>query len=183
MSFCPTEIAAQLPCPKSILPSPHLVPRAAEGVKPSRNSMSFMEQKENQRAGRKLAGRPALVSGKRSFKIDVRFTEDEYQQMLALEKALGIRKAEIVRMRVLKDVDVIMINALELIKRLDLIGAELGKSGSNINQLAKYANTLQKRGLLSVQVVERFNLLFEQYLRNQEVMELTLRKVLRAMSK
>lgn len=128
-------------------------------------------------------GRPALESGRRSRKIDVRFTEEEFAAILKLELALGIRRTEIIRMRVLKDSGLLVVNAREMIQRLDQIGAELGKAGSNINQLARYANTLNKRGMLSSQVLERFNLLFEQYLVNQKSLDLVLRKIIREMNR
>jgi hypothetical protein len=40
-------------------------------------------------AKRILNGRPVLLEGKRSKKIDARFSEDEYKVVLALEKELG----------------------------------------------------------------------------------------------
>ena len=129
-----------------------------------------------------LKGRPALESGKRNKKIDVRFTETEFQSILDLELALGIRRTDIIRMRVLKDSGMLVVNASEMIRLLAQVGAELGKAGSNINQLAKYANTLSKRGMLSSQVIERFNLLFESYLLNQKSLDLVLRKIIRQMN-
>lgn len=130
-----------------------------------------------------MSGRPAMASGKRSRKIDARFTEEEYQLILDMEKRLGIRKTEIIRLRVLKEGTALLINAADLISGLDKAGMELGKTGSNINQLARYANTMQKRGLMPPQVLERFNLLFEKYLQNQQDLELALRKVIRGMSR
>lgn len=124
-----------------------------------------------------------LESGKRIRKIDARFTEEEYQLIQDMEKTLGLKKTDIVRLRVLGSASSQLLNAKELIAALDGVGAELGKSGSNINQLARYANILQKRGMLSVQVLNQFNLLFEKYLTNQQILELTLRKIMRAMSK
>ncbi|MEJ2884639.1 plasmid mobilization protein [Pedobacter sp. GR22-6] len=140
-----------------------------------------MKQKERKPSGRKLAGRPVLESGKRTRKIDVRFTEEEYQLIQDMEKTLDIKKTDIVRMRVLGSASSQLLNAKELIAALDSVGGELGKSGSNINQLARYANVLQNRGMLSVQVLEQFNLLFEKYLSNQQLLELTLRKIMRAL--
>jgi hypothetical protein len=43
-------------------------------------------------AKRILKGSPVLLEGKRSKKIDARFTEDEYKVVLALEKELGVSK-------------------------------------------------------------------------------------------
>ena len=134
-------------------------------------------------ASRKLKGRPILTEGKRTKKIDTRFTEDEYKTVLALEKALGIRKTDIVRNRVLQNAPGILVNAKEVIELLNTIGTELGRSGNNINQLARYANTLRKRNILSPVVIERFNMLFESYIRNQKELETVLRKIIRVMGR
>ena len=131
----------------------------------------------------KLKGRPLLTEGKRTKKIDARFTEDEYNMVLALEKSLGVRKTDIVRNRVLQNAPGILINAKEVIASLNTIGTELGRSGNNINQLARYANTLRKRNILSPVVIERFNFLFESYIGNQKELETVLRKIIRVMGR
>lgn len=132
---------------------------------------------------KRLKGRPTLKSGKRSKKIDARFTLEEYVEIVALEKALGISKTEIIRIRVLNQSAQLVVNAREMLLALDAVGAELGRVGNNINQLARYANTLDKRGLLSPQILERFNLLFEQYIQVQLSLEVVLRKIIRRMGK
>lgn len=124
-------------------------------------------------------GRPLKTGLKRVKKIDVRFTQEEYDDILELEKTLGLNKTDLVRARVLNNVKVAVVNAKELIALLDQTGAEMGRCGNNINQLAKYANYLSKRGSLSPVVIERFNILFEQYIKNQEKMDAGLRKVIR----
>jgi hypothetical protein len=130
---------------------------------------------------RKLKGRPLLKEGKRTKKIDARFTEQEYKEILELEMTLGIRKTDLVRAGLLKNSQPTIINAKELIAQLDQAGAELGRSGNNINQLAHYANILVKKSVLSPVVVERFNILLEQYLTNQKDLETALRKIIRMM--
>jgi hypothetical protein len=118
----------------------------------------------------------------RTKKIDARFTEAEYQLVMAMEKELAIRKTDLVRMRLLDNAPAVVLNAKELIRSLDNIGAELGRSGNNINQLARYANILHKKRVLSPVVMERFNILFEQYIDQQKTLEAALRSVVRAMS-
>jgi hypothetical protein len=117
----------------------------------------------------------------RSKKIDVRFTEEEYKVVLALEKELGIRKSDLIRIRVLNNAPNVVINAKELISQLDEIGTELGRIGNNINQFARYANILTKKSVLSPVVAERFNMLFEQYISNQKILETALRRIIRSM--
>lgn len=132
---------------------------------------------------KRLKGRPSLKSGKRTKKVDVRFTEEEYLLILGLEKSLGISKTELIRMRVLDRSSAIVINAKAMIDQLDLVGAELGRTGNNINQLARYANTLHKRGLLSVQIMDRFEILFHKHIEIQNLLEVSLRKIIRQMGK
>ena len=130
----------------------------------------------------RLKGRPSMKSGKRTKKIDARFTEEEFAVIIALESSLGISKTEIVRRRVLNRSAQLVVNAQAMVSELDGIGAELGRSGNNINQLARYANTLNKRGLLSAQIIERFDVLLEKHNEIQVKLEVTLRKILRQMS-
>lgn len=124
-------------------------------------------------------GRPQKTADKKTKKIDARFTEDEYSIICEMEKTLGLTKTELIRHRLLNDAGLLMVNAKELIVLLDKVGAEMGRCGNNINQLAKYANILRKRGIPSPVVIERFNILFTQYLKNQQALDASLRRVFR----
>ena len=126
--------------------------------------------------------RPKKTEGKRVKKIDVRFTDEEYFLIESLENTLGVSKTELIRNRLLKDAHHTIINAKEMIKALDGIGAELGRAGNNINQLARYANVLNKDDLLSPVIFERFNLLFELYIANQKTLDTTLRTAIRLLN-
>ncbi|OIQ68649.1 bacterial mobilization protein (MobC) [mine drainage metagenome] len=130
---------------------------------------------------KKLDGRPKLKEGKRTKFISVRFTEDEYKDVAELEKQLGITKTDLIRMRILSDAKKTVFNSRELIKYLDSVGAEMGRIGNNINQLAKHANTLKLKGALNSVIIEQFNRLFEEYIHVQQQFEVSLRKIIRAM--
>ena len=130
---------------------------------------------------KKLNGRPKLKAGKRTKYINVRFTEDEYRQITELEKELSVSKADLIRMRILSDTKKIVINSKELIRHLDLVGAEIGRIGNNINQLARHANTLQLKGALYPTIIKDFNRLFDEYIVVQQKFEVSLRKIIRAM--
>ncbi|HZY35573.1 MAG TPA: plasmid mobilization relaxosome protein MobC [Mucilaginibacter sp.] len=132
---------------------------------------------------RKQTGRPKMTEGKRIKKITTRFTQDEYKTISGLEETLGISKTDLVRERLLHGARLTMINAKELISELTRIGTELGRSGNNINQLARYANTLNKKNVLSPQVMETFNLLFAKHLENRRELEVALRKIIRSPGK
>lgn len=124
-------------------------------------------------------GRPQKTADKKTKKIDARFTEDEYALICEMEKTLGLTKTELIRHRLLNEAGVLIVNAKELIILLDEVGTEMGRCGNNINQLAKYANILRKRDIPSPAVIERFNILFTQYLQNQQALDASLRKVFR----
>jgi hypothetical protein len=129
----------------------------------------------------KRKGRLPKKKGKRTFKIDVRFTEEEYQLVKEMELTLGISKTKLVRARLLENGAGTIVNAKELIRHLNQIGAELGRSGNNLNQLAHYANTLNLKNILSPVVVERFNLLLADHLRSRSELDASLRKIIRSL--
>ncbi|MDB5118762.1 MAG: Bacterial mobilization protein MobC [Mucilaginibacter sp.] len=130
---------------------------------------------------KKLNGRPKLKEGKRTKFINVRFTEEEFKEVAALEKQLGITKADLIRMRILSDAKKTVINSKELIHHLDKVGAELGRIGNNINQLAKHANVLRLKVGLNPVIISDFNELFEDYIKVQKLLEISFRKIIRAM--
>jgi hypothetical protein len=132
---------------------------------------------------KKQPGRPLMVLGKRDQKIDVRFTRDEYELILKLERTLGISKADLIRNRILRGSEQVVVNAEQLIAALDLLGTEMGRTGNNINQLAKYANALNRQGILSVVVVERYNILLGNCQELQKRLEVLLRRVIRLTGK
>lgn len=130
---------------------------------------------------RNKGGRPPVGDERRSFKIDVRFTEAEYRQVEQMEKELGIGKAELVRRKLLHDGKGLAVNSVELLNRLDAVSLELSRSGNNINQLARYANRLQKRGLLSAQVIDEYARLLRRHENDQMELAMLFRKLIRSM--
>jgi len=130
-------------------------------------------------AGKKN-GRPLKLEGKRTRFIKARVSEEEYVQARDLWLSLGMKESDFVRLKLLNDYSVsIKLNAAEALKTLDNIGSEIGRSGNNINQLARHANFLNKRGMLSVEVVTKFNELFSKYISLFRDMEKSTRELLR----
>lgn len=122
-----------------------------------------------------------VLSDRRVRRFELRLSEAEHAQFLELERTLGISRADIVRIRVLKNSTKMLLDTRELFKRLDRIGAELGRVGNNINQLAKHANVLNKRGMLMPEIVESFNKLFTDHINVQKEMEKQFRQLIRLM--
>ncbi|WP_316786581.1 plasmid mobilization relaxosome protein MobC [Pedobacter frigiditerrae] len=114
-------------------------------------------------------------------RFELRLSDQEMMQFLELEKSLGISRSDIVRIRVLKNAVNMLTNTKELMKKLDAIGAELGRSGNNINQLAKHANILQKQGLLNQSVATEFASLLGGYVTVQQELEKNIRQIIRLM--
>ena len=126
-------------------------------------------------------GRPPLLTGKRTRLIKAKLTEDEYNRLLEIQKASGLNRMELIRRQVLGSHKAITVNAKGLLAALDAIGAELGRAGNNINQLARHANLLNRQGRLTPEVVAEFNRLFNGYIHIQRELEKTTRQVLRSM--
>ena len=127
-------------------------------------------------------GRPPLVSGKRIKKIDVRFTQEEFELFLQMEKSYGMKKADLIRRKLLLDGERLLMDSKAVMNGMDGIGLELSKAGNNVNQLARYANILNKDGLLSAVVVERFLLELRKYNKIKMNLERLMRKLIRLLS-
>lgn len=115
----------------------------------------------------------------RSRRFELRLSEAERTQFLDLEKSLGLSRADIVRIRVLQHSKKMLVNTTEIMKLLDGIGTEIGRSGNNINQLAKHANTLQQQGMLHSALIRDLAPLLTEYIRLQRRLEQSIRQLIR----
>jgi hypothetical protein len=118
---------------------------------------------------------------KRTKLVKARLTETEYNQLLSMEKQLNVTRTEIIRNRLFKNTNKVLVNAKELMISIDAIGTELGKCGNNINQLARHANVLNKQGLLSAEIVDDFNRLFTEYITTEREVGKCIRELIRLM--
>lgn len=123
----------------------------------------------------------ASVPLTKTRRFELRLSEVELQQFLELERFLGISRSDIVRIRVLKNSQGILINTKELMKVLDSTGAELGRAGNNINQLARHANGLAKQRMLNHEIISEFNILLTSYISVQQELEKIMRQLIRLM--
>ena len=130
---------------------------------------------------RKKPGRPPMLTGKRIRLIKAKLTDEEFSKLLEIQKASGMNRMELIRRRVLGGGAVVAVNTVELLTALDTIGAELGRAGNNINQLARHANVLNRQGRLAPEVVSEFNRMFTDYIRTQRKLAKNFRQLLRAM--
>lgn len=123
--------------------------------------------------------RKPTAQEQRTRRFELRLSEAERAQFLELEKALGLSRADIVRIRVLQHSKRMLVNTTEVMKLLDSIGTEIGRSGSNINQLAKHANTLRQQGMLHASVISDLIPLLTEYVRLQRELEQSIRQLIR----
>ncbi|MEN5057146.1 plasmid mobilization protein [Sphingobacterium kitahiroshimense] len=130
---------------------------------------------------KKKVGRPPMLTGKRTRIIKAKLTFEEFQALLEIQKNTGLNRMELIRKRVLHGGSTVTINIKELLGMLDAIGAEMGRAGNNINQLARHANMLNRQGKLNPEIISEFNKLFTAYIRTQQELEKILRHILRAM--
>lgn len=129
---------------------------------------------------RKKNGRPLNQESRRTRFIKARLTEEEHHSLRNLWVALGLKESDFLRQKLLKPSALsTKINVSEVLAHLNLLGAEIGRSGNNINQLARHANFLNKRGMLSSDVVLQFNTLFSAYISVFRDMEKATRALLR----
>ncbi|QQD14385.1 hypothetical protein [Sphingobacterium sp. UDSM-2020] len=115
----------------------------------------------------------------RSRRFELRLSEAERTQFLDLEKSLGLSRADIVRIRVLQNSKKMLVNTTEIMKLLDSIGTEIGRSGNNINQLAKHVNTLQQQGMFHSALIRDLAPLLTEYIRLQRRLEQSIRQLIR----
>src|SRR5690606_40578639 len=115
--------------------------------------------------------RKPTAQEQRTRRFELRLSEAERTQFLDLEKALGLSRADIVRIRVLQYSKKMLVNTTEIMKLLDGIGTEIGRAGNNINQLSKHANTLQQQGTLHSTLVRDLAPLLTAYIRLQRKFE------------
>ena len=122
-----------------------------------------------------------MLTGKRIRLIKAKLTDEEFSKLLEIQKASGMNRMELIRRRVLGGGAVVAVNTVELLTALDTIGAELGRAGNNINQLARHANVLHRQGRLAPEVVSEFNRMVKDYIRTQRKLEKNFSQLPRAM--
>ena len=123
--------------------------------------------------------RKPVANEQRTRRFELRLSEAERTQFLELEKALGLSRADIVRIRVLQHSKKMLVNTTEIMKLLDSIGTEIGRSGNNINQLAKHANIMQQQGMLHAVLIRDLIPLLTEYVRLQRELEQSIRQLIK----
>ncbi len=95
----------------------------------------------------------------------VYLNDKESKILLEQQEALGFNNlSQYMRFKLLKDKKkMIYVNPVELIKQMDIYGTEMGRIGSNISQISKYANRLSKDDKIDAIVIEDLIKTLEEY--------------------
>jgi len=129
----------------------------------------------------KQVGRPQVKTGKRTRKISARFSEEEFSSILSLERLLGLNRTDIIRKRVLEVNRQLVFDGRSVLASIDQIGLELSRTGNNINQLARYANILNKQRVLSPVIFSRYSKELDKHLLLLKSLNMEIRRMLRLM--
>lgn len=130
--------------------------------------------------GRNSGGRPKLEKGRRDYFISIRLNAEELSALKQLCKTLNLNESAYIRKIVFqKDRLISTFDGKSLLASLDAIGAELGRSGNNINQLARHANILNKNAQLEPSLVSDFNGLYTTYIQTLKALDVQFRALLR----
>jgi hypothetical protein len=136
------------------------------------------KQSRNTRTG----GRKKLPAIElKTKKLQMHVTALEYTRIQTLYHASGKKTvSDFMRVLILdKNKSNSIINKVELIKHLDVIGNEIGRIGNNINQLAKYANIQIKSGKVDPKTMIRFTDQMDSYLQERRELAKAYRALVR----
>ncbi len=108
-------------------------------------------------------------------------TELEYKKIKVLYHASGQKSvSDFMRTLILdENKSNSIINNVELIKRLDILGLAINRIGNNINQLAKYANIQIKSGKVNTAVIIDFMEVMDKYLQERRALAKAYRAMVR----
>ena len=109
-----------------------------------------------------------------------RVTEEEYRELNKVAAEAGKSVSGVLRARVFHGKEAKMINATEFLKEYKESGVEQKRIGNNLNQLAKYANSVEKAGRYEIGIIEEKNRLMKEWIGVLIKIERLMMRVLRA---
>ncbi len=130
----------------------------------------------------RISGRPRnKPEENKAAEIKVRCLTRDKEEIVRLSKTYGLNISSYVLKRSLGQK--LTFNHVELLKELHQMNLELARTGNNINQLAKYANTMNKVGKLKPEIADKLHTSLSTYLQKQDEVRSAFRKLIREMSK
>ncbi|MFD3002668.1 plasmid mobilization relaxosome protein MobC [Pontibacter toksunensis] len=142
-----------------------------------------MDNQEQAQEWNPKGGRPKLPAGeKRGFVVKLRFTEKERVQLEEQVREAGYNdRSEYLRRKIFASADVPVHNPKQLFRALDKTGGELKRIGTNINQIARYINYLEKNNMVEGKVIAQYNQHFQEFLQVEEEYVKAIRTYLRTL--
>lgn len=116
-------------------------------------------------------------------RFEVRLNEKEWDQFLELEKSTGKGKSDLVRQYFLEDSMGFLVNLKDMMRRLDVLGVELGNARKGINRLIIYAHKLETEGQLDTAVLQEFIPLLSEFVDLQRKLEASFRRHFRVLKR
>lgn len=129
---------------------------------------------------RNKGGRPEKET-KKSERVEVRLTVNELQKLIDIEKETGTNRSILFILRVIENRDFLITK--DVIQELSKTGAEMGRVGNNINQLARHANTVFKTGPVPQQVIQDFEQLLANHIEIESKIYAIFKNMYRTMKK
>ncbi|WP_303922346.1 plasmid mobilization relaxosome protein MobC [Draconibacterium sediminis] len=127
-------------------------------------------------------GRPKLSnSEKRIAEIHIACNKGDKTRIKELAKSYGLTMTEYI-LRKCFDENV-SFNHVEFLKEIHVLGTELSRQGNNINQLAKYTNTLNIEKKLTPEIATRLEEILLEHIKKQEEVRIAFRTLIREMAK
>lgn len=127
-------------------------------------------------------GRPKLSnSEKRIAEIHIVCNKGDKTRIKELAKSYGLTMTEYI-LRKCFDENV-SFNHVEFLKEIHVLGTELSRQGNNINQLAKYTNTLTIEKKLTPEIATRIEEILLEHIKKQEEVRIAFRTLIREMAK
>ncbi|WP_319591744.1 plasmid mobilization protein [uncultured Draconibacterium sp.] len=127
-------------------------------------------------------GRPKLSnSEKRIAEIHIVCNKGDKTRIKELAKSYGLTMTEYI-LRKCFDENV-SFNHVEFLKEIHVLGTELSRQGNNINQLAKYTNTLTIEKRLTPEIATRLEEILLEHIKKQEEVRIAFRTLIRELAK
>lgn len=130
---------------------------------------------------RRKGGRPFLDENeKQSCYVQARCTKEEQQKIKELANVHNVTLSDYILNSCLNRK--LVVHKKELFQEFLKLNNELGMSGSNINQLAKHANRLNKVGDIDQSIINAMVILLEKYNQQVDEMRKAVRKIYKEMA-
>lgn len=113
---------------------------------------------------------------KKETQYNFRMTEEEKKLLRQKAEQSGRTVSEYIRAKLFGG-ERATINAVEFLAQYKIQLFEMKKIGNNINQLAHYANTCNKQGVLSEKIVQEMNQRFGELIECERALEELHRKI------